>query len=79
MQTGKGAWEVGYRWSWLDLNDGLVEKGEWSNHTVGLNWYLSPNMRLMWNYVHSTVDPSFNPGHPDSSVDVFEMRTQIDF
>lgn len=79
MQTGKGAWEVGYRWSWLDLNDGPIDKGEWSNHTIGLNWYLSPYMRLMWNYVHSTVDPSFNPGHPDSSVDVLEMRTQFDF
>lgn len=79
MQTGKGAWEVAYRWSWLDLDDGPIRNGRWSNHTVGLNWYLSPNMRLMWDYVHSTVDPSFNPGHPDSSIDVLEMRTQITF
>jgi phosphate-selective porin OprO/OprP len=79
VQTGKGAWEVGYRWSWLDLNDGPVEKGAWSNHTIGLNWYLTAYIRLMFNYVHSTVSPDFHPGHPDSSVDVVEMRTQINF
>jgi phosphate-selective porin OprO and OprP len=79
VRTGKGAWEVAYRWSWIDLSDGPIQDGMWSNHTIGLNWYLTAYFRIMFNYVHSTVNPDFNPGHPDSSVDVFEMRTQITF
>lgn len=77
-QTGKGAWEIGYRWSYLDLNDNGVNGGRVADHTFGLNWYLNPYTRLMWNYVHSETN-----GHPNAAgiglVDLFEMRCQIDF
>ena len=90
VQTGLGAWEVGYRYSWLDLNDGstanMFKGGLAIDHTLGLNWYLNPNLRLMWNYVHSTDTPGANTPSSVSTgatakgyMDTFEMRAALDF
>ena len=90
VQTGLGAWEVGYRYSWLDLNDGnatpMFKGGLAIDHTLGLNWYLNPNLRLMWNYVHSTDTPGANtpssisfPNPTKGYLDTFEMRAALDF
>lgn len=46
-----GALEVAGRWSMLSLNDGSVRGGNLNNYTLGLNWYLYSNLRLMLNYV----------------------------
>jgi phosphate-selective porin OprO/OprP len=52
-----GAWQVGLRYDWLDLNSGaLVNGGNSSNFTVGLNWFLNPNARFQFNYVLSWVN-----------------------
>ncbi|NIA06650.1 MAG: porin, partial [Actinobacteria bacterium] len=45
------------------------------NVTIGLNWYLNPNVRLMWNYVRSMVDGS----DTDEAADIAMMRVQVDF
>jgi phosphate-selective porin OprO/OprP len=78
VHTGKGAWEVLYRYSYLDLNDTVVVGGRVGDHTFGLNWYLNPYTRLMWNYVHSETN-----AHPVAGgtgvANIFEMRCQIDF
>ena len=75
---GKGAWEVAYRYSFLDLNDDVTIGGYVRDHTIGLNWYLNPYTRLMFNYVNSqTTD---YPGVEGvGRADIFEMRCQIDF
>ncbi len=69
---GWGAWEVGLRHSELDLNDGPVEGGRLRNITAGLNWYLNPNMRLMWNYVRADLDDA-------GKAHIYQMRAQFDF
>jgi phosphate-selective porin OprO/OprP len=52
-----GAWQVGLRYDWLDLNSGtLVNGGNASNITVGLNWFLNPNARFQFNCVVSWVN-----------------------
>jgi phosphate-selective porin OprO and OprP len=45
-----GAWQVGIRYSQTDLLDGGVGAvlEDW---TLGLNWYMSPNVKVQWNYV----------------------------
>ena len=57
---GLGAWELKARYSSLDLTDGAVGGGKLSNVSAGVNWYLNPNARIMWDYVHSDVDKSGN-------------------
>lgn len=45
-----GAWEMGIRYSALDLNHSPVLGGRLSSMTAGINWYLTPNIRVMTNY-----------------------------
>jgi phosphate-selective porin OprO and OprP len=56
--AGPGAWELKARYSSLDLNDGPVQGGKMNNVGAGVNWYLNPNARIMWDYVHSDVEDS---------------------
>jgi phosphate-selective porin OprO/OprP len=77
MDGGWGAWEIAARYSHLDVEDGIsgANGGEEHNVTVGLNWYLNPNVRLMWNYIRACVDRS----HCSEAADIFAMRMQFDF
>ncbi len=44
---------------------------------LGLNWYLSPNVRLMVNYIHAFRDV---PGsNVDGDVDALGVRAIFDF
>jgi phosphate-selective porin OprO/OprP len=47
---GRGAWQVGYRAQYLDLNQKNVNGGTLMGHTVGLNWFLNPNMKIQTNF-----------------------------
>ena len=69
---GPGAWEVALRYSGLDLDDYNITGGELHEWTAGLNWYLNPNTRIMWNYVHADKDRVGN-------ADMFMMRLQVHF
>jgi len=49
---GWGAFELTARISNLNFDDGAqFQKGEETDYTLGLNWYLNPNIRLMANYI----------------------------
>ena len=69
---GTGAWEVAARYSHLNLNDEGVRGGRLRDLTLGLNWYLNPNMRMAWNYV--LADPI-----DDGDVNIFQWRFQLAF
>jgi len=47
---GLGAWQVGLRYSHLDLNDKAIDGGILDDLTLGLNWFLNPNMKIQANY-----------------------------
>ena len=66
--SGWGAWEVALRYSNLDLEQ---EGGELDDVTLGLNWYLNPNARVMLNYVHADVDGS-------GDTHILQSRFQVD-
>ena len=78
---GPGAWELTARIDYLDLSspnippvNGLAVGDRITETTLGLNWYLNDNARLMFNYVHAEpVDPNFGA----SSADGFFIRTAI--
>jgi phosphate-selective porin OprO/OprP len=72
FDSGPGAWEIAVRYSELDLNDSGISGGALSDISVGLNWYLNPNMKIMWNYVHAELS---SVGQADMAM----MRLQVDF
>lgn len=74
---GIGAWEVGARWSWVDLNDEDISGGEQNNFTLGLNWYATSNYRVMLNYVYADVE-DFGTAE-DGNANIFQARFQVDF
>ncbi len=69
---GMGAWEVAVRYSYLDLNDEDLRGGRVSDVSAGLNWYVDPNVRVSWNYVHSNA-------HDSGFANIFQMRLQVAF
>jgi phosphate-selective porin OprO/OprP len=74
-QGGNGAWELAARYSVLDLDDGAIQGGELNDVTVGVNWYLNPNARVMANYVIGDLEDDTSEG----DVDAFLLRLQVDF
>ena len=55
----KGDWgglELAARYSYLDLSDENIQGGTQNNTTLGVNWYLYPNLRIMFNWVYSHLN-----------------------
>lgn len=76
-EGGAGAWELAARYSNMNLNfqegiDGLaagasgVRGGEQNVLTLGVNWYLNPNFKMMLNYLLIDVD-RLNPAGPGNT------------
>jgi phosphate-selective porin OprO/OprP len=92
VASGWGAWEIGYRITYVDMLDGLpdpgvpltVGLGRATDNTFGVNWYLNPYTKIMANYIFTTFDrvdsvggvPTLVNNH---TVNTFEMRAQFDF
>jgi phosphate-selective porin OprO/OprP len=55
-QGGWGAWELGFRYSSVDLNDGLIDGGDMDILSLGINWWLTPVFNVNLNYRHVTLD-----------------------
>lgn len=70
--VGPGAWEVKARYSGLDLSDSDIAGGELNDIAAGVNWYLNPNTKIMWDYVHADKDDV-------GQADMLMMRLQFDF
>ncbi|MGE4096375.1 MAG: OprO/OprP family phosphate-selective porin, partial [Candidatus Binatia bacterium] len=71
-QGGWGAWEVGMRYSSIDLQDGAIKGGKLMGLTTGLNWYLNPSMRIMANY-------SLAQRNILGDANIFQVRAQVAF
>jgi len=74
---GWGAWQIAARLENIDLTDGNIIGGEADVFTVGLNWYLTSNTRLMANY--GVVLDFDRNGFADDGREpsVFQMRAQV--
>jgi phosphate-selective porin OprO/OprP len=79
------AWEIAARYSVLDLDDSGVQGGEQDIITLGVNYYVNPYLRFMFNYVRTNAEPtSFRFDDPDGNrVDdepgAFVVRAAMDF
>jgi phosphate-selective porin OprO/OprP len=74
---GRGAWELLYRYSIVDLDDAGINGGILTEHTLGLNWHINQNLKLQWNYLHANRDV-VAPAH-SGDVDGFGMRVHLMF
>jgi len=76
FKGGKGAFELAVRASYVDLTDNDIIGGEESNVSVGLNWYLNEQFRVMTNLVK--VFDVKRPGSEYDGVDplIFSLRLQ---
>ncbi|HEY2775222.1 MAG TPA: porin [Candidatus Binatia bacterium] len=84
---GWGAWEVALRYAELHVDGDTFTKGfadptksvsQIDSITAGLNWYLNRNIKLMFDYEHSTFDKGSKTGDRDPE-DVFLTRAQFWF
>jgi phosphate-selective porin OprO and OprP len=69
-----GAFEIAARVSQMDFSS--VENGTLDDITLGLNWYLNPNTRVMMNYVMGEMT---NYQGEITKENAIMMRVQIDF
>jgi len=79
---GHGAWELAARYSSIDLDDSGIDGGEEDNITVGLNWYATPNIRFMANYIRASTDPTSEVKYAsagDEDANIYQLRGQVDF
>lgn len=79
---GSGAWELIVRFSAIDLEDthASVYGGTLTDITAGFNWYLNPNLRFFFNYVHATLDQKVLSGpNNQGSAEIAQFRVQADF
>ena len=61
-KCGCGAWQVGARYSMANLSDSGMDGGRADDVTLGLNWFLNPNMKIQSNYVYTMRDAPAGPG-----------------
>ena len=71
-ENGWGALEVAARFSAIDMK----EDGSLEDFTIGLNWYLNPNTRVMLNYVMGELTNGIGEVTTENAV---MMRIQLDF
>ncbi len=74
-ERGWGAWQLALRYSNMDLDAGLVRGGSEEDVTVGLNWHLNSDFRVMLNYVMADIEHDLYSG----SVNTLQTRFQVDF
>jgi phosphate-selective porin OprO and OprP len=79
--NGMGAWELILRYSNSNLNDGAIRGGELSDITLGVNWYLASNAKVMINYIHPELADVTKNGMDvdEGSADIVVVRFHIDF
>jgi len=75
INASTGAWELAARFSDINLNDDIINGGEASNTTIGINWYSTKKTRFSMNFIHVKTNKNNIYGNPD----ILQLRAQIDF
>ncbi len=74
---GLGAWQLGVRYSWIDLDNNGISGSTCQDVTVGLNWFLNPYMKWQLNY--SSLYRNAPGTVHDGWVRAFGVRLAFDF
>ena len=75
--NGNGAIELVARISKMDLSK--ANMGTLDDTTIGVNWYLNPNTRVMLNYVLADLRAGDGSGDVVTTENTIQCRVQIDF
>jgi phosphate-selective porin OprO/OprP len=71
-----GAWQVLARLSRLNLNDRMVQGGQETNLTAGLNWYLNSFITLKFNIIRVFARPTFNGRNINTTIYAARIQFQ---
>ncbi|CAO4138773.1 OprO/OprP family phosphate-selective porin [Methylorubrum aminovorans] len=77
---GTGVFELGLRYSAIDLESREIRGGIEHDFTAGVNWYPEPNIRFVFDYIRSHAEPSaaaLNFGRRTVDADIFIGRAQL--
>ena len=76
-EYGWGAWQVGIRYGYVDLQNKGVNGATLNDIVLGLNWFLNPNMKIQWNLAidHRESTPQGSSGWTY----IFGSRVALDF
>ena len=75
--SGRGAWQLGIRYSAVDLNDNGINGGILNSGTLGLNWFPNPNTIVQFNYDLTHRSQVLNT--PDGFINGFGARLAFNF
>jgi phosphate-selective porin OprO/OprP len=89
-KLGPGAWEVAFRYNWLDLGNqvftaGLADPNLWTNRLyttdLGVSWYWNQYIRVLFDWQHAEFGSPvvYRPGALQKTSDLFLIRFQIWF
>ena len=67
IQGGRGAWELGLRFSSIDLTDGDITGGEMDVATAQIAWWATRNMLVSLNYRRTWTDRFGIDGQMDAA------------
>lgn len=73
----RGAWQLGLRYNYLDLSNNGLDGGIIQDVTLGVNWFLNPNMKIQMNYVYTHRDARNSTNTGD--IDGVGIRVAHDF
>ncbi|WP_168194006.1 OprO/OprP family phosphate-selective porin [Pontibacter sp. SGAir0037] len=68
----KGAWELGLRYSRINLLHTDRQFSSLADVTLGLNWYFNASTRMMMNYVYSRINGNY-------TANSLQFRVQVSF
>jgi phosphate-selective porin OprO and OprP len=75
-----GGLELAVRYASIDLNDGAFTGGNEDVVNVGVNWYLSRNMRYLFDWTHVVdTDESNTVRMYAPGMDIFRIRAQYNY
>jgi len=86
--VGWGAWEVAFRWSFVELKNPAAlnpfyisgtnasGNGTLNDSTLGVTWFMNAHTKLQFNWIHAMLD---NTAKGFSLADLYVTRLQVDF
>ena len=74
--TKDTALELALRYSHIDLNDKDEHGGKQTDYNFALNWYLTPEFRVMLNYIRAL--PQGTDDY-DGVINIYQMRMLVAF